>query len=244
MRLLLLAGTPEAGQIGHAIARDSRVTAIASIAQGSRIPHGVNLPMRIGGWGGDAAFREWLRHEGFDGILDATHPFAVPISERAAAAASDLGLDYVQFLRPAWTPSDGDNWIFLNDAGEAAGHIPKVSSVLLTTGRRRLDDFAGLNGRTVWVRVRNRASGAFPFENGGFLHRPVPLPVANEVAGLKALGVEWMVARNTGGGTGAPLIEAARRMGLPVGMIRRPPQPEVPRIQTVAEALAWVRRRL
>ena len=104
-----------------------------------------------------------------------------------------------------------------------------------------LDD---LSGREVWVRVGSRNGTAFPFVRGGYLHRPVPLPVANEVAGLRSLGIDWIVTRNTGGGAGAALVAAARRLSIPVGMVRRPPQPEAPRINTVSEALAWVRRRL
>lgn len=244
MRLLLLAGTPEAVQIGHAVGREDRVVATASVARGARVPTALNIPMRIGGWGGPDAFADWLRREEVDAVLDATHPFAVRISARTADVCAALGIPYVQFLRPAWTPGENDTWFFLNGEEEAADHVPNGASVLLGTGLRNLERFDGLGDRPVWVRVRERNGVAFPFRHGGFLHRPVPLPVANEVAGLRVLGVDWLVTRNAGGGYGEALIEAARRLSLPVGMIRRPPQPEVPRINTVAEALAWVRRRM
>ena len=39
-------------------------------------------------------------------------------------------------------------------------------------------------------------------------------------------------------------VEAARELGLPVAMVRRPRQPDGMKISTVAETLAWVRRRL
>ena len=58
------------------------------------------------------------------------------------------------------------------------------------------------------------------------------------------LGVTWSVTRNSGGSASFAKLEAARRLGISVAMIRRPPQPEAARISTVSEALAWVRRRL
>ncbi len=244
MRLLLLGGTPEAVQIGQALAREDRVSAVASVARASRYPASMNLPMRIGGWGGAAAFRDWMVRERINAVLDATHPFATRISERTAEVADELGVPFVQFLRPAWTPGTDDRWRFLNDEGEAADHIPARAIVLLNTGRRNLERFAGLDRGPIWVRVAEFDGTPFPFREGGFLHRPSLVPVPSEVRGLRALGVEWLVVRNSGGSDGAALIEAARRLQLPVGVVRRPPQPDVTRIQTVAEALAWVRRRL
>ncbi|MDU8941964.1 precorrin-6A/cobalt-precorrin-6A reductase [Ovoidimarina sediminis] len=244
MRLLLLAGTPESVEIGHALSRDGRVSVTASMARASRAPLAMNVPMRIGGWGGVDRFHDWMTTENVGAVLDVTHPFAVSISSRTAAVCADLGVPYVQFLRPAWTPGRDDNWVFLNSEEEAAGHVPDAARVLLMTGRRRLEAFRALGKRPIFVRVRDRGSDPFPFEEGAFIHRPVQLPVTNEIAGLRSLGVNWIVARNSGGTGSMPVIEAAQRLGLPVGMVRRPPQPEVPRIRTISEALAWVRRRL
>ena len=244
MRLLLLAGTPEAVQIGHAISREDRIAAVASVARGGRVPTAMNLPMRIGGWGGSEAFADWLFQEQVDAVIDATHPFASRISLRTAEVCNSLGIPYVQFLRPAWTPREGDSWAFLNSEEEAHRHIPEAATVLLGTGRHRLDAFSSLRDRTVWVQVQDLNGTAFPFQRGGFLHRPSRLSVETEVAGLHAIGIDWIIARNAGGVSGTGLIEAARQLGVPVGMIRRPPQPEAPRVQSVAEALAWVRRRL
>ena len=244
MKLLLLAGTPEAVQIGQALARIDPVVTIASLARASRTPESFNLPTRIGGWGGDAAFAEWLRRERIDAVLDATHPFAARVSERTARACAENGVAYVQFLRPSWVPRPADNWTFLNSGSEAALHVPPGARVLLATGRRGMDAFHALEDRMLFVRVRNRGNDAFPFAQGRFLHRPVTLLPDAEMALLHGLEIDWVIARNSGGGAGTPVIEAARQLGVSVGMIRRPPQPQAARIRTVTEALAWVRRRL
>jgi precorrin-6A/cobalt-precorrin-6A reductase len=36
-------------------------------------------------------------------------------------------------------------------------------------------------------------------------------------------------------------LDAARRLGLPVVMVSRPPEPDIPQATTVAEAQRWVR---
>ena len=48
----------------------------------------------------------------------------------------------------------------------------------------------------------------------------------------------------SGGGMMAAKLAAARRLGVPVVLIRRPPLPPgVPTVATVEEAVAWVRAR-
>lgn len=244
MRLLLLAGTPESVHIGHALLRDRRVKTIASLARASRKPFGMQLPMRIGGWDNPEGFADWLTEQDVHAVLDATHPFATGITQRSADVCADLGIPFVQFLRPSWVPREGDNWVFLNEERDALRRAPEDGSVFLATGRHGLMQFMGLGERPIYVRVRNRGVDAFPFPNGRFVHRPARLPVSSEIAGLRAFGVTWLVARNTGGSWTMPVIEAARQLGLPVGMIRRPLQPSVPRIRTIAEAVSWVRRRV
>ena len=244
MRLLLLAGSSESVQIGQALARETRVVTTASVARARAIPRALGVPTRIGGWGGAEAFGAWLERESIDAVLDATHPFAVRISERSLHVCRELGVEYMQFLRPQWTPTEEDRWHFLNDETDAAKHIPAGAKVLLASGRRNILKFAGLaEGRTLFFRVREPGYGAFPFEKGRFILRPVPLSANAEETMMRALEIDWLVARNTGGSASATKLEAARRIGLPVAVIRRPPQPEAPRVHTVAEVMAWLRRR-
>jgi precorrin-6A/cobalt-precorrin-6A reductase len=56
------------------------------------------------------------------------------------------------------------------------------------------------------------------------------------------LKVDWLVVKNSGGSASRSKLDAARDLGIPVALIRRPRQPEGPRVTTVSEALAWVRR--
>lgn len=244
MRLLLLAGTSEAVQVSHALSRDRRVQAVAALERASSAPAGLFLPSRIGGWQDGDELAEWITLHHISAVLDMSHPFADRITRLCHDVCAGLNIPFAQFLRPAWVPGDGDDWLFLNSEQDAARHVPNGGAVLLATGRYGLENFTDLGHRPIYVRVRERGSDPFPFPVGQFVHRPVPLPVPTEVASLRAFGVTWLVARNTGGGTTSPIIQAARELGLPVGMIRRPKQPEGTKITSIGEALSWVRRRL
>lgn len=243
LRVLLLAGTGEARHIAFALARDPRVGTMAALARAGRRPMPLGIPTRIGGWGTRDAFRDWALEKRITGIIDATHPFASSISLRTAEVAEELGIDYLQFLRPAWRPEAGDRWVFLNREEDAAAHIPAGARVFLATGRKRLDAFGGLSGHALLCRVLDQPAEPFPLPGGRYLlHRP-PFSVEQEMSVFEALGVDWLVARNSGGSGSRAKIDAARRLGIPVAMIRRPPQPEAARAETLSEVLAWVGRR-
>jgi len=243
LRVLLLAGTSEARQIAYALARNPRIVTMASLANAGRRPIPLGVPTRIGGWGDRATFRAWLLDNAITGIIDATHPFANRISARTAEVADELGIDYLQFLRPAWRPEEGDEWVFLNSEEDAAAHIPENVRVFLATGRMRLEGFSSLRSQELLCRLLDAPSHPFPLPNGRFVvHRP-PFTIDHEAAVLGTLGVDWLVARNSGGSGSRAKIDAARRLGIPVAMIRRPPQPEAARAQTLSEVLAWIGRR-
>ncbi len=244
MRLLLLGGTREARNIAAALRREPGLSLTVSLARPERIPRPYGWPVRIGGFGGDKAYAEWLTSAGATAVLDATHPFATQMGRRSVALADTLGIEYVRFLRRSWMPSDGDNWTFFNAPEEAEAKIPEGSTVFLATGQNDLEHFGRLAGRRVLCRIRGEATQPFPFQDGRFVVGTRPFTVYDECDFFVREGVDWVVSQNSGGQGSWPKIEAARELGLPVAMIRRPPQPDGLKINTVAEAISWVRRRL
>lgn len=241
-RILLLAGTGEARQLAAALGRLPRIAVIASLAGATRTPQTLGVPTRIGGFGGRAAFAEYLAHERIDGVLDATHPFARAISCRSHAVCAEMGVPYAHVLRPAWRPGPQDRWVFLNDEGDAVRHISDGSTVFLATGRQTLHRFEGLRGSTLYARRIDGAPETFPYPMGGWVTGRPPFEVEDEMALFSRLGVEWLVVKNAGGSASRSKLDAARRLGLPVAMIRRPPQPDALRLDSVAAAVLWARR--
>ncbi|MBY5988417.1 cobalt-precorrin-6A reductase [Roseovarius atlanticus] len=240
MTLLLLAGTGEAKAIATRLRKEG-IAATASLAGASRAPAPLDIPTRSGGFGGEAAFRAYLSGHAITAVLDATHPFADRISQRTARVCAGLGIPYCQVLRPPWAPGPGDDWTLIDREEEAAAHIAPGATVFLATGRQTLHRFANLSSCTVISRQINVPDTPFPFPNGRFLPGTPPFSEGQEYDLFKSLGVDWLVAKNAGGPTPRTKLDAARRLGLRVALINRPPQPEARRVETVEDALAWVR---
>jgi len=241
MTLLLLAGTSEARELARVLAA-SGVPAIASLAGATRAPKPIKLPLRTGGFGGEAGFRAYLLEAGITAVLDATHPFAHRISHRTARVCHEKSIPYCQFLRPEWAPGPGDRWTFVASEEEVAGHIPAGARVFLATGRQTLDRFANLSHAHVICRQIDAPDRPFPLARGRFLVGRPPFSTEDEIRLFQGLGIDWLVAKNAGGPASRAKLDAARRLGLNVAMIARPPQPDAPRVATLAAALDWVAR--
>lgn len=243
-RLLLLAGTEEARHIAGALSNEADMRVIASLAGATRNPRPLGVPTRIGGFGGEAGFRQFLVDQRIDAVLDATHPFAASISHRANRVATELGLPYMMFLRPPWLPDPGDHWVFLNTEDEVERHIAPEATVFLATGRQTAARWRALEGRRVYLRLLDTPRTPFPFGEGGYIVGAPGTSIAGERRLFERLGVEWLVVKNSGGSRGRVKLDAARQLGIPVAMLRRPLQPEAPRVTTLSAALTWARREI
>lgn len=240
MTLLLLAGTGLAQDIARRLeARKTDV--IVSLAGGSRAGADMGgLEVRIGGFGGDEGFRDYLTDRGVTAVLDATHPFAAQISDRSARICAKAGVAYCLLQRPPWQAQAGDRWQEIDQEEEAARYIPPGSTVFLATGRQTLDRFANLESCTLICRQIDPPDREFPFENGRFLVGKPPFSVPQERALFTELGVDWLVVKNAGGRASATKLTAARELGVRVAMINRPRLPDAPVLRDVEQALAWV----
>ncbi|WP_163850699.1 cobalt-precorrin-6A reductase [Pseudooceanicola aestuarii] len=240
MTLLILGGTAEARALAGRLAEQGP-PAILSLAGATRHPAPQGLPTRHGGFGGAAGFRDYLRAQDISAVVDATHPFAARITARTGAVCAAVGLPYCRLSRPAWEPGPGDHWTGIAAEEEAARHIPAGAHVFLATGRQGVARFANLAGRRVTCRVLDPARAPFPFAGGRYMVAHPPFTVADEAALFTLIGVDWLVVKNAGGSASRPKLDAARQLGLPVLMLRRPPDPATgARVADVAGALDWI----
>ncbi len=237
MTLLILGGTGEARQIADRLAGQD---AVISLAGATRAPQAQALPVRVGGFGGADGFEAYLQEAGITAVLDATHPYAVRITGRTAGICAQLGLPYLQYLRPPWQAEAGDNWTEIANEEDAAAHIAPDATVFLGTGRQTLERFANLAGRDVICRQIDPPTQAFPFHGGRFLVGRPPFSVADEVALFGKLGVDVLVVKNAGGAPSRTKLTAARQLGIPVLMIARPPAGHWAVVDDVNAALSWV----
>jgi precorrin-6A/cobalt-precorrin-6A reductase len=67
-----------------------------------------------------------------------------------------------------------------------------------------------------------------------------PFDEADERTLLAAHRIEFIIAKNSGGRASYGKIAAARALGLPVILLRRPTLPRVPAVDKVEEVCAWL----
>jgi precorrin-6A/cobalt-precorrin-6A reductase len=240
-KLLILGGSGEAAALARALDGDARYDVTLSLA--GRTSEPVKLPgtIRTGGFGGAEGLSRTLHDEKFDAVIDATHPFADQIKANAIEAARLTGVPLLAIRRPSWTPVDGDNWIMVEDLEGAAVALGETAKrVFLTTGRDELRPFAKASQHFYLLRsVEAPARDELPAHVELITARG-PFRLVDELALLKQHAIDIVVTKNSGGEATYAKLAAARALGLPVVMVRRPMLPEAPSVETVVEALQWL----
>jgi precorrin-6A/cobalt-precorrin-6A reductase len=236
--VLLLGGTGEARRLAAELAGKARV--ISSLAGRVRAPALPVGEVRIGGFGGVKGFRAWLLENPVEAVIDATHPFASTMTATAAAVTTELGIPFLVLRRPGWQETAGDAWYWVDTIAEAAAKLP-ASRVFLTTGREELAAFAHLD--THWFLARSVEPPQPPMpQNLEVVLDRGPFTVEGELELMRKHTIEALVTKDSGGEMTSAKLAAARQLGLPVVIVRRPPLPQnVQTVATVQDAVSWVR---
>lgn len=238
-KILILGGTSEGRKLADLITEAGLdvVTSLAGRVKRPRLPQG---EVRIGGFGGPQRMGRYLMESSVDLVIDATHPFAEKISASALEASTSTGTPLLRLNRPEWTPGEGDNWLSVSSAEEAARLVQeRFKRPLLTIGRQQLSAFAGDARSSYLIRCVEPPDGKLPrryllmFDRG-------PFDFDSEHSLLRRHRIDVVVTKNSGGDATAAKLEAARSLHIPVIMIERPPSPPVPTVHTVAEAAQWI----
>ena len=173
-------------------------------------------------------------------VIDASHPCERDTHARLAALCAKAGVPLLRFARPGWTAQTGDDWRAVADgAGARAALDPAWRRVFLCLGREERAAFAGDEGRHYLVRTRRDDPAAEGLARFALTAKPGPFTAAAEAELMRAEGIDALVTRDAGGAGAYPKIEGARRLGLPVVMLARPPV-ACPVARDVGEARAWL----
>ncbi|GAA4553460.1 cobalt-precorrin-6A reductase [Amycolatopsis samaneae] len=239
---MILGGTAEARELaGELVARGVRVvSSLAGRVARPRLPEG---EVRVGGFGGVDGLARWLAEHDTGAVVDATHPFAERIGANAAEATRRAGVPLLRLARPGWQPEPGDVWHWVDDLGDAAARLPALGRrVFLTSGRQGLAAFAGLDALWFLIRCVDPPGPPLPRAHEILLDRG-PYTVDSERSLLRDHRIEVLVTKDSGGTHTDAKLRAARELGLPVVVVRRPPRPEAETVGTVGEAVEWVLNR-
>jgi precorrin-6A/cobalt-precorrin-6A reductase len=240
-RVLILGGTAEARRLAGHLAGHNDLAVTLSLAGRTTSPAAQGVPVRIGGFGGAQGLADYLRSEHIDALIDATHPYAAMISANAAYAAELAKVPLLALRRPPWLPVAGDVWIEVADvAGAVAALAVAPRRVFLALGRKELAPFTQAPQHHYLVRSVDPVDPPLAVPHATYVTGRGPFDEAHDRALLEEHHTEVVVAKNSGGTATYGKIAAARALGLPVILLRRPALPQVAAVETVQKAVAWL----
>jgi precorrin-6A/cobalt-precorrin-6A reductase len=239
-RILVLGGTLEARLLADRLTADGFET-ILSLAGRTTAPSQSTARMRSGGFGGAAGLAAYLHAENIAACLDATHPFAQRISANAALACTQAGVPRAALLRAEWQPVDGDRWLYVDDVAACVRFLPPL-------GRRVFvafaDGLAPLAALDLEFLVRRAEPGPVDLPGAQILVERGPFEREAERRFLKAERIQVILAKASGGDSARAKLDAARNLGLPVVLLRRPKPQDGPAVASIDEAVAWLATQL
>jgi precorrin-6A/cobalt-precorrin-6A reductase len=241
LRVLILGGIGDAVELAIKIANIPGIEVITSLAGRTREP--ANLPgnVRTGGFGGVWGLTNYLREMQIDLLIDATHPFANQISENAAAATQEVGIPRLMVIRPPWEKLEDDDWLEVEDNLAAATALAnRAKRVFLTIGRQEIGTFAHLQDIWFLMRMIDPPNTDVIVPPGLILCDRGPFNLENEQEILLKYNIDTIVSKNSGGNATYPKIIAARKLGIKVVMVNRPPVPPGKQVADVDSACKWL----
>jgi precorrin-6A/cobalt-precorrin-6A reductase len=246
-KLLLLSGTSEGPVLARALAElgfEVRATVTRPEACDNLFGGLTKVTVEARGFT-EETLTDFLHSGQADCVLDATHPFAVRITCIAHAVCQRLGVPYVRYERPDWTPPEGT--LFADTFTQAADMLPSLGKrMMLTIGAKQLKYFAGLHaGLTLFARILPSPVSLEQALAAGFAKERImclrpPFSHALNTALFQEYQTDVLVTKASGAEGGVvEKVTAALDLGMKVLMIRRPALEARPVVTTTEEALRW-----
>lgn len=231
MEVLVFGGTSEGRRLVEWLdARGScRIVACAATAYGVSLLEGSPRVSTLEGPLSTEEKRRLMEGHDFACIVDATHPYALHISDSVAELAQAYGKDLVRIVR-----DDGPDaaWLSVADAQEAARHLAQTDgNILLTTGSKDLGTFVASipdYERRLYVRILPvAASLARTVDLGIPASRVIAMqgPFSERLNAtiIEEYDIRHLVTKRSGSAGGfEEKVRAARACGIELVAIERP----------------------
>ena len=227
MKTVIFGGTSEGRELSQELAKAGAEVVVSVASEYGAEEQGTFQGVQVeAGPKETDEIREMIR--GADLVIDATHPYAVIVTDNIRAAAEAEGVTRLRLLREGSV--DDADILYVKDAREAANFAYTVGGrILLTTGSKDLGTYAEiLDPELLYPRVLPLVASIEACEAAGIPHRniiAVQGPFSEELnrAVLTDYRIDLMITKDSGAAGGFPeKIDAARSCGVPVCVIRRP----------------------
>ncbi len=244
MNVLILGGTSEASELIILLASYPYIKPILSLAGRTKNPVLPQVETRIGGFGGAEGLAAYIKENNIKAVVCATHPFARQMPFNAYEAAKITNTPVLFLLRPAWKPNEDDQWIEVASHQDAIKQYSLIHkdgplNIFLTVGRMDLDSYKDSGPHFYLARTIDELTEK-PLQNAFYINIRPPFTVEKELSLMREYEIDVVVTKNSGGEATKAKLIAARELGIPVIIIKRPYRPDCLHVTTAQEAVQWV----
>lgn len=236
MNILIFAGTTEGRSLAQYLGRQQifcHVCVATEYGEELIEPSGY-LTIHTGRLTADE-MEELMKRENIDFVVDATHPYAVEVSENIAWACKKRNVFCQRLLRSSISIDDKED-VIVTDSVEAAAEFLKTTSgnILVTTGSKELSKFTGIEGyqERIYARVLSAPDVIAACAQMGITGRHLigmqgPFSEEMNVAMMRQVNAAYLVTKESGKAGGfQEKIRAAKKAGAKTVLIGRPREEE------------------
>ncbi len=242
-KVWLIGGTKDSAVIANKIST-LQVSPIVTVTT-PEAKHLYNSPVKVFvGCMDQPQMEQFCRAENITTIIDASHPFAVAVSQNAIATATKLAIPYLRYERA--TCNSSDNQTITLDSFESLlqGDYLLGKRVLLTVGCKVLPLFRPFQDKcTLFARILPKLNSLQTALDAGFscdrimAVRP-PITPELEIALWRQWDISLVVTKASGQTGGEDIKQrVASKLGIPLIAIARPSIP-YPQQTSCLEAVA------
>ena len=230
-QILIFAGTTEGRQLIERLCQyHIQIHACVATEYGKEVlPHSKQITIHAQRMD-SAQMEDFLSAHEFDCVVDATHPYAVEVTQNIQSACTNKSVPYLRLLREN---SEYENCVFVSNTQECISYLNQTSgAVLLTTGSKELVAYTNVEHfkERLYARVLPMTSVveqciALGFQGKHLICMQGPFTVELNQALLKQINAKYMVTKDSGsnGGLDEKLEAAKKANAIPI-VIGRPTQ--------------------
>jgi len=178
----------------------------------------------------------------FDLCVDATHPYAVNVTENIRSAAAKAGVKYLRLMREDTSAGDEKYYRVFDSVREAAGFLKDCEgNIFVSTGSKELDEYSVIPGyrERLTVRVLPVKESERKLKDLGIrncIFKRGPFSYEDNIRDLKSCNAGYLVTKSSGHAGGfKEKADAAMSLGVRIILIRRPDEGDMDKTYSMEE---------
>ena len=189
-----------------------------------------NIDVKVGSCGGAEGIANVIRENGYDIVIDATHPYALNITEHIKQACEVTGAFYIR-LKRSDSDTDSDRIVKVSTVQEAVDYLKdKEGNILASTGSKdialytQIPDYKErVTARVLSTMESVQKCAEYGFSGKNLICAQGPFSEETNYATLKQIDAKYIVTKDSGTAGGyEDKVRAAMRAGATVVLIERP----------------------